>query len=61
MAKLYVRWKLVSRGARKRADYILYYNPNIPIPIIEAKDNNHSLGVALREALEPKEVVNMSE
>lgn len=61
MAKLYVRGKLVSRGARKRADYVLYYKPNIPIAIIEAKDNNHSLGVALREALEPKEVVNMSE
>jgi type I restriction enzyme R subunit len=27
--KIYVRGKLTARGARKRADYILYYKPNI--------------------------------
>jgi type I restriction enzyme R subunit len=26
------------------ADYILYYKPNIKIAVIEAKDNNHSVG-----------------
>ena len=26
----------------KRADYILYYKPNIPIAVIEAKDNSKS-------------------
>jgi type I site-specific restriction endonuclease len=39
--RIIVRGKLVSRGAAKRADYILYFKPNIPIAIIEAKDNNH--------------------
>lgn len=34
---------LVARGKAKRADYILSYKPNIPLAIIEAKDNNHSL------------------
>ncbi|MBW7845416.1 MAG: restriction endonuclease, partial [Bacteroidia bacterium] len=41
--KIYVREKITARGARKRADYILYYKPNIPVAIIEAKDNNHSV------------------
>jgi type I restriction enzyme, R subunit len=38
--KIYVRGKLTARGAKKRADYILYYKPNIPIALIEAKENN---------------------
>ena len=41
--KIYVRGKMTARGARKRADYILYYKPNIPIAIVEAKDNKHSV------------------
>jgi hypothetical protein len=42
--RIIVRGKLVTRGKATRADYILYYKPNIPIAIIEAKDNNHSVG-----------------
>ena len=38
--RIIVRGKLVSRGKDKFADYILYYKPNIPIALIEAKDNN---------------------
>src|ERR1019366_1356787 len=49
--KVYVRGKLTARGARKRADYILYYKPNIPIAIIEAKDNNHTVGAGIQQAL----------
>jgi type I restriction enzyme R subunit len=36
--RIIVRGKLHSRGEQKRADYILYYKPNIPLAIIEAKD-----------------------
>jgi type I site-specific restriction endonuclease len=39
--RIIVRGKLVSRGQAKRADYILYYKPNIPLALIEAKDNAH--------------------
>jgi hypothetical protein len=39
-----VRGKLVSRGRAKRADYVLYFKPNIPLALIEAKDNSHSAG-----------------
>src|SRR6202051_4696521 len=50
--RIIVRGKLVSRGKAKRADYILYYKPNIPIAIIEAKDNAHSVGDGMQQALE---------
>ena len=42
--RIIVRGKLVSRGKGKRADYILYYKTNIPIALIEAKDNTHATG-----------------
>jgi len=50
--KVIVRGKLVSRGKAKRADYILFYKPKIPIAIIEAKDNNHTVGAGMQQALE---------
>ncbi len=37
--RIIVRGKLVSRGKGKRADYILSVKPNIPIALIEAKEN----------------------
>ena len=50
---------MVSRGKSKFADYILYYKPNIPIAIIEAKDNNHSVGDGVQQALEYAEILNI--
>ena len=50
--RIIVRGKLVTRGSAKRADYILYYRPNIPIAIIEAKDNNSSMGGGMQQALD---------
>lgn len=47
----YVRGKVHARGAQKWADYILYYTPNIPIALIEAKDNNHTVGDGVQQAL----------
>ena len=49
--RIYVRGKLHARGTRKRADYILYYKPNIPVAIVEAKDNNHSVSAGIQQAL----------
>jgi len=54
-----VRGKLVTRGKSKRADYILYYKPNIPIAIIEAKDNNHSVGDGMQQALDYATTLNI--
>jgi type I restriction enzyme R subunit len=49
--RIYVRGKIHARGARNRVDYILYYKPNIPLAIIEAKDNNHTVGAGMQQAL----------
>lgn len=50
--RIYVKGNLSVRGKRKRADYILYYKPNIPIAIIEAKDNNHSVNSGIQQGLD---------
>src|SRR5438093_6024956 len=50
--RIIVRGKLVTRGKAKFADYILYYKPNIPIALIEAKDNNHAVGAGMQQGLE---------
>ncbi len=57
--RIYVRGKLTARGARKRADYILYYKPNIPIAIIEAKDNKHSVRAGMQQALEYARILDI--
>jgi len=49
--RIIVRGKLVTRGKAKRADYILYYKANIPIAVIEAKANTHSVGDGMQQAL----------
>ena len=50
--RIVVRGKLVSRGKAKRADYVLHYKPNIPLALIEAKDNAHSVGDGMQQALD---------
>jgi type I restriction enzyme, R subunit len=50
--RIIVRGKLVTRGKGKKADFVLYYKPNIPIAIIEAKDNNHSVGDGMQQGLD---------
>lgn len=50
--RIIVRGRLVSRGKAKRADYILYYKPNIPIAVIEAKDNKQPVGAGMQQAIE---------
>ena len=50
--RIIVRGKLVSRGQAKRADYVLYYKPNIPLALIEAKDNTHSVGDGMQQGLD---------
>lgn len=57
--KIYVRGKLHSRGTAKRADYVLYYKPNIPIAIVEAKDNKHTIGAGLQQALDYSHILDI--
>jgi len=57
--RIHVRGRRVARGKKKRADYLLYYKPNIPIAIIEAKDNNHSIGDGMQQALKYGEMLDV--
>lgn len=57
--KIYVRGRMTARGKAKRADYILYYKPNIPIAIIEAKDNKHSIRAGMQQALEYARILDI--
>lgn len=50
--QIYVKGNLSVRGKGKRADYILYHKPNIPIAIIEAKNNNYSVMAGIQQALD---------
>ena len=50
--RIIVYGKTYKRGVNKRADYILYQKSNLPIAIVEAKDNNHSIGEGIQQALD---------
>ena len=56
--RVIVRGKLAARiknpkakGGPKRADYVLYARPNIPIAIIEAKKAKYAVGQGMQQAL----------
>jgi tetratricopeptide (TPR) repeat protein len=56
--RIIVRGKTVQRGEAKKADYILFYKPHIPIAVVEAKDNNHSVGAGMQQALDYAETLD---
>lgn len=57
--RIIVRGKLSTRGKKKRADYLLYYKPNIPIGIIEVKENNHSVGAGMQQGLDYSDILQL--
>lgn len=57
--RVIVRGKLVARGSKKRADYLLSYKPNLPLAIIEAKDNKHSVGDGMQQAIAYAETLDV--
>jgi type I restriction enzyme, R subunit len=57
--RVIVRGKSVKRGEAKKVDYLLYYKPNIPIAVIEAKDNTHALGDGMQQALDYAELLDI--
>ena len=50
--KMIVRGNLVARGKARRADYLLFHKPNMPIAVIEAKDAKHSVRAGMQQALD---------
>lgn len=57
--RIYVKGPLTARGSRKRADIILYYKPNIPVAVIEAKDNNYPLGAGMQQGLQYAHILDI--
>ncbi|MFS8637160.1 MAG: DEAD/DEAH box helicase family protein [Gemmatimonadota bacterium] len=57
--RIKVRGRMVSRGKAKRADYVLYYKPNLPLAVIEAKDETHSVGAGMQQALAYAEMLDV--
>lgn len=57
--RIIVRGKIHTRSANKRADYILFYKPGIPIAVVEAKDNTHSISDGMQQALGYAELIQV--
>ncbi len=57
--RIKVKGKTVERGEAKKADYILYYRPNLPIAIVEAKDNNHTVRDGIQQAIDYGEITDI--
>jgi len=58
--RIIVGGKTYQRGNAKRADYILYYRANFPIAVIEAKDNKHTIGDGMQQAIDYAETLDVS-
>src|SRR5574343_886253 len=48
-----VRGNMSSRNKKKKkfADYVLFWEPGVPVAVIEAKDNKHTASHGLQQAL----------
>lgn len=57
--RVIVRGKTVKRGKAKKADYLLYYKPNLPLAVVEAKDNKHAVGDGMPQALDYAETLDI--
>ena len=57
--RIHVKGNSAARGTPKRADYVLYHKPHIPIAIIEAKDNNHSVRSGIQQAIDYAEILDL--
>ncbi len=57
--RIIVKGKLHTRGKQKRADYVLYHKTNIPLAVVEAKDNTHTLHSGIQQAIEYAELLDV--
>jgi len=57
--RIYVKGNKTTRGKRKRADFILYYKPNIPIAIIEAKSNKLSVNAGIQQGIDYSNILDI--
>jgi len=57
--RIFVKADKAVRGERKRADFILYAKPNIPVAVIEAKDNNYAINAGIQQALDYAHILDV--
>lgn len=49
--RVIVHGAVATRGKKKRADYLLNYRSHLPLAVVEAKDNTHSVGSGMQQAI----------
>ena len=54
-----VRGNVVIRGKQKKADYLLFYRPNLPLAVIEAKKDTLSVGFGMQQAIEYAKILDV--
>ena len=57
--RILVRGKLHTRGEKKRADYVLFHKANIPLGVVEAKDNTHTVRAGIQQAIAYAELLDV--
>lgn len=57
--RIIARGKVCKREAPLKADYVLFYKPNKPIAVIEAKDNNHTMADGMQQALQYADMMDV--
>ena len=57
--RVIVRGKVAARGDQKRADYILFHTTNLPLAVVEAKDNTYPVGGGMQQALAYAEALDV--
>ena len=57
--RIIARGKICKREAPLKADYVLFYKPNKPIAIVEAKDNNHTMADGIQQALQYADMMDV--
>jgi len=50
--RLEVRGQTSVRKEGKKVDYLLNHKPNLPLAVVEAKDNKHNEGDGMQQAIE---------
>jgi type I restriction enzyme R subunit len=54
-----VRGNMSSRNKKKFADYVLAWEPGVPVAVVEAKDNNHTVSHGIQQALGYAEILEI--
>lgn len=57
--QMIIRGRKAKRGARKRADYLLSYKPNLPLAVVEAKDQKHAVGDGMQQGIHYAEILDV--